>query len=421
MCSANSILAARRHRCEAMGIDLDRVGESFQAAMAYEEPLVAIVCSRVGHDPHRHRSLSRQIAASLQQARREEATLLIADGTAIDPWVTHGAERFQVPVFRLDTPEQRDREVIAIADRVDAAYIRSGGKVAGLLRTRARLQSGVVRVAIDGSATDREMRDRRAVWELLDAGAVGRYLPAEEIAEPWHGRPACVPANPSVPAKPSAPAKPCVTIDHGRDAHATIDWSEYFVHCTRAVAGPWPGQTWAQYRDDLLLANPSSAARDAIDALCQIVRCERLIASAITSDRALAVVCFSAVELPTLLSQRTYRSHLHRWDYEPFGIAIARTAATQIGMQPVLYGDRDLRKELPADQRFRFQSVGTTYDWTREQEWRCGSDIDLSRLGRGEVFIFVPDENSARRVGSCNHATWPIVRIDQLPAVEKPV
>src|SRR5690554_5243370 len=105
MCSTNLIVPARQYRCEAMGIDLDRVSESFRAAITHETPLVAIVCSRVGHDPHRHRSLSRQIAASLQQARRDEATLLIADGTAIDPWVTHGAARFQLPVIRLEASQ----------------------------------------------------------------------------------------------------------------------------------------------------------------------------------------------------------------------------------------------------------------------------------------------------------------------------
>lgn len=408
MCSTNLIVAARQYRCEAMGIDLDRVSESFRAAIAHQTPLVALVCSRVGHDPHRHRSLSRQIAASLQQARRDEATLLIADRTAIDPWVTHGAARFQVPVIRLETSQQCDREVVAIADRVEAAYVRCGGKITELVQTRARLQSGVVRVAIDGSVNDRAMRDRQAIWELLDAGAVGRYLPAEPTAGSPRRR-ADVPENHGA------------MVHHRRHANATIDWSKYLVHCTRAAAGPWPGQTWAQYRDDLLLADPSSAARDAIDTLCRIVRYERLTATAMTSNRSLAVVCFSAVELPTLLAARAYRSHLHRWDYEPFGIAITRTAATRIGIQPVIYGDLELRNKLPADQRFQFQSAGTTYDWTREEEWRIGSDIDLSRLGRGEVFIFVPDENAADRVGPYNHATWPVIRLDQLPAAEKPV
>ncbi len=398
MSPPNPILTARRQRCEALGIDLEAVNEAFHIAVSHQNPLVAIVCSRVGHDPHRHRSLSQQIAASLQQARREEATVLIGDGTAIEPWVTHACELFHVPMIRLAATERRDRDVIAIADRVDAAYVRSGGKVTELLRERVELQSGVVRVAIQSRWGAAVKSDRQAVWELLDAGAVGRYLPGED------------------PKSPAEDARPAMSSEL-----VNLDWSQYLVHCTRAAAGPWPGQTWAQYRDDLLLADPSSAARDTVDALCRIVRGQRLIAGATTSDQAAAVVSFSAVGLPALLAARTYRSHLHRWDYEPFGIGMSRNAAARIGMQPVIYGDRELRKKLPPDQRYRFQATGETYDWTREQEWRCGSDIDLSRLGRDEVFIFVPDENAARRVGSCNHGTWPVIQLDQLPAAEKPV
>lgn len=389
MGSSNQFRTARRHRCEAMGIDLDAVSESVRAAIAWDQPLVAIVCSRVGHDPHRHRSLSQQIAASLQQARRDGASLLIADGTAIDPWVTHAAEVFRCPVVRFDMTDQRDRDVIAVADRVDAVYVRSGGKVTELLRLRARLQSGMVRVAIEGPASGRDKKDRLAVWELLDAGAVGRYVPSDEVAGSAVGR----------ESSAAEPDRSCLTAAR----HAVpISWSDYLVHCTRAAAGPWPGQTWAQYRDDLLLSEPAAAARDAIDSLCRIVRSQRLVASAMTTERDEKVVCFSAVELPKLLAGRTYRSHLHRWDYEPFGIAIARHAGVRLGVQPVVYGDRNQREALSADQRFRFQASGTTYDWTSEQEWRCRSDIDLSRLSPGEVFIFVPDENSARRVGSCN-------------------
>ncbi|TWU16085.1 hypothetical protein [Allorhodopirellula heiligendammensis] len=407
MGASNPIQAARRRRCEVMGIDFDAASESFLAAISLAQPLVAIVCSRVGHDPRRHRRLSQQIAVSVQQARRDEATLLIADGTAIDPWVTHAAEVFQVPVVRLAASDQGDRDVIAMADRVDAAYVRSGGKVTKILRKRAKLQSGMVRVAIagptsDGLQKDGPQKDRHAIWQLLDAGAVGRYLPHDHHTGPDDGG------------------------DHGsrelqRSSCPPIDWSNYLVHCTRAAAGPWPGQSWASYRDDLLLADPAAAARDAIDTLCRIVRCQRLIAGATTSDQAAGVVCFSAVELPELLAARTYRSHLHRWDYEPFGIAIERRAALRMGMQPVVYGDRVTRQKLPTHQRFRFQSAGTTYDWTKEREWRSNTDIDLSRLGMGEVLIFVPDENSARRVGSCNQATWSIIRLDQLPAAEKPV
>jgi hypothetical protein len=328
--------------------------------------------------------LSQQIVASLQQARRDGASVLIADGTAIDPWVTHAAELFQVPVIRLEKTPDRDRHVIAIADRVDAAYVRSGGKVTALLRQRAELQAGLVRVAIDST-----MSEHRVVWELLDAGAVGHFLPDETVDEQLEiGRASTILAA------------------------SEIDWSDYLVHCTRSAAGPWPGQTWTQYRDDLLLADPRAAARDTIDTLCRIVRMQRLVAGALVSHQETPVVCFSAVELPKLLAARAYRSHLHRWDYEPFGIAISRDAAARIGAEQVIYGSSEARGSLAADQRYRFQASGTTYDWTAEQEWRLAGDLELSKLDRQDVIIFVADDTAADRVSLINRLNWTIVRVE---------
>ncbi len=380
---SSPLIETRQHRCTALGLTLDTVHESALAAITCSQPLTAIVCSRIGHDPHRHRRLAQQIAASLQQARRDGVAVLVADDTAIAPWVTHAAELFQVPVIRLERTADRDRYMIAIADRVDAAYVRGGGKVTALLRQRAELQAGTVRVAIDST-----MSEHRVVWELLDAGAVGHFLPEETVNEESDIRGASV------------------TI-----AASEIDWSNYLVHCTRSAAGPWPGQTWTQYRDDMLLADPRAAARDTIDTLCRIVRMQRLVAGALVSHQKTLVVCFSAVELPKLLAARVYRSHLHRWDYEPFGIAIAHDAAKRIGAEKVIYGNSEERSKLAEDQRYRFQASGTTYDWTAEQEWRLAGDLDLNKLDRQDVIIFVANDTAADRVSLVNRSNWTIVQV----------
>ncbi|MCM2370444.1 hypothetical protein [Aporhodopirellula aestuarii] len=377
---------ARRKRCEAFDIDLKAMPQTVRDAWSCDSPLVAIVCSRVGHDARRHRTMSQQIAASLQQIKRDNATLLIADHTAIDPWVTHAADVFHVPSIRIEKTDERDRLMIAMADRVDAVYVRPGGKVTAMLRQRAAIQSGIVQIAIDNSGQQRALE-----WDLLGAGAVGRYLP-----ENASDKPAFVSSDDTPPFP---------TMD-------AVDWASYLVHCTRSVSGPWPGQTWDQYRDDLLLADPQSASRDAIDALCRIVRKQRLVAGAITSRRTTPVVCLSAVPLPELLARRTYRSHLHRWDYEPFGIAIRRDAAIRFGIEPVIYGDRDLENRLTDRERFRFQATGKTHDWTAEQEWRSASDIDLSRFDTNDVCIFVPDQTAAARAASVNCGRWQIVVTD---------
>ncbi|EMI41861.1 hypothetical protein [Rhodopirellula sp. SWK7] len=384
--SSSRFADARRKRCEAFGIEMAGMPECVKKALSHDSLLVSVVCSRVGHDAKRHRTLSQQIAASLQQIKHDDAVLLIAGETAIEPWVAHAADVFHVPTLRIESIEERDRLVIALADRVDAVYVRPGGKVTKLLKNRAAIQSGIVRIAIDVGNSQRKLE-----WDLLGAGAVGRYLPDPQ------------------------PDPTAIDSSVGSSGHESafasinsVDWSSHLVHCTRSVSGPWPGQTWDQYRDDLLLADPQSASRDAIDALCRIIRKQRLVAGAITSRRDAPVVCLSEVPLPDLLARRTYRSHLHRWDYEPFGIAIRRDAATHLGVQPVIYGDHQTEKDLPPEDRYRFQSIGRTHDWTAEREWRSASDIDLSQLDADEVSVFVPDASAAARVASVNRPGWQI-------------
>ena len=132
----------------------------------------------------------------------------------------------------------------------------------------------------------------------------------------------------------------------------------------------------------------------------RIVRGKRLIASATASDRRFPVVCFSSCSLESLLSQRTYRPHLHRWDYEPFGIAIRKDAAVRAGLRPAIYGQPAKRESLADHDRYRFQAIGNTFDWTREREWRSLGDVDLSRFDSNDVRVFVPESSLASSLGT---------------------
>jgi hypothetical protein len=137
-----------------------------------------------------------------------------------------------------------------------------------------------------------------------------------------------------------------------------------------------------------------------LDSLRRIVQKRRLIGSALASGRSWPVVCFSENSLSGLLSQRRYRPHLHRWDYEPYGIAIRKSAAISDGVQPVIYGSGNDRAKLPMAERYRFQAIGKTYDWTQEREWRCAGDVDLERFDPKDVRVFVRDQSEARWIGT---------------------
>ena len=181
---------------------------------------------------------------------------------------------------------------------------------------------------------------------------------------------------------------------------------EWLVHCTRGTDAAWPGVTPRQYLDSMLLGDGEAGGGDALQTLSRIVRSGRLLARAGASSRAHAVVCFSAVPLRELLCRRCYRPHLHRWDYEPYGVAIRCRAAAAAGVKPVIYGDPTDRATIPPDDRYRFQPRGATYDWTAEREWRSPGDIDLGRFAADDVRVFVPNAEDAVAVGRLSR--WPV-------------
>ncbi len=150
-----------------------------------------------------------------------------------------------------------------------------------------------------------------------------------------------------------------------------------------------------QYQDALLLSEACDSERTPLDSLRRILRTGRLLASAITSARTWPVVCFSEAPLRELLDGRCFRPHLKRWDYEPYGVAIRKRIAVQLGIKPVIYGQPDQRQQFEDRDQFRFQATGNTYDWRREREWRSPQDVDLHRLEREDVRVFVPSAAEA--------------------------
>ena len=191
------------------------------------------------------------------------------------------------------------------------------------------------------------------------------------------------------------------------------------MHCTRGCSGPWPGETERQYRDAMLLGNDESD-RGPLQALRRIIRSGRLIANSLASAKAWPVVCFSAAPLVPLLLSRCYRPHLKRWDYEPYGIAIRRSAAAAIAVTTVIYGDASDRSKIDDTDQFRFQAKGKTYDWTAEREWRACQDVDLRTLDPQDVRVFVATDADAASIRStpAMQLDWEISVVS--PSLVKP-
>ncbi len=332
---------------------------------------VAVVCSRLGQRAWLHQQVGRFLEDSARQCRTHHWRWLVAIGSAIEPWARRAGELFDVPVTTLGINQpaditigladaiSRDVAVIAIADRVDAAYVRRGGTIEACLVRR--LQSGrptSTRVAV---THDRHCAGK----ELIRHGAIGWYCHTGRDSDTERSEP------PSIADEPW-----------------TEKAGEWLIHCTRGRTANWPDETMRQYRDGILLGDWKAIRRGPLESLIRILRSGRLLASAQTSRHTHPVVCFSSLALQELLAGRCFRSHVGRWDYEPFGIAIRVQAAQQLGIKPVIYGDPSQRSQLSPAERFRFHPVGRTYDWRREAEWRSPTTIDLHALNPSDVRVF---------------------------------
>jgi hypothetical protein len=119
------------------------------------------------------------------------------------------------------------------------------------------------------------------------------------------------------------------------------------------------------------------------------------------------VVAFTAVPLTEFRHRRIFRGHRQRYDFEPWGLAIRRSALP--GLRPVIYGCSDDWKSLPIADRPWFQKAtldGIT-DTVAEQEWRVAGDLDLQPLSDRDVVVFVDTPTDA--VNLQPECRWPVM------------
>ena len=346
---------------------------------------VALVSSRLGRDAERHRRIAEFLHRSARDVRRRRGRWWIAAGSAIAPWATRAAELYGVPLRVISagkTPgdlclwppaDNVDAALIRLAERVDAIFVRRGGRIDRLMHRR--LSEEPTWRARVGIWTDRG----DASAGLLAAGAVGWYLYGDRDPSPN-----------GIPEPTSKRMR--LLCDEPLDG--------WLVHCTRGRTGPWPGETESQYRDAILLAPRTEnepPRSHPLATLRRILRSGRLVASAVASKRETPVVCFSRRRVDDLISRRTFRSHLGRWDYEPYGIVIRANVAEQLGIEPVRYYHRreDLDPKVPS---YLTHPIGTTFDWREEREWRTDRDLHLQTLSPNDWRPFALESPLARRV-----------------------
>jgi hypothetical protein len=294
-----------------------------------------------------------------------------------------------------------DRAVVALSDRLIVLSARPGGNVDRLVARRLAATESPAASVFLALGHDLVPRDLAEPW--MDAGAVGWYL---QDAEDSQGSAEEVPWRTADLSRPrTAPVRRLAAGLHG----------DLLTHWTRRCGGPWPDEREADYLDDLIL-DRGGADHSAFAALWRIVQTRRLIATSDLVRGAVPVVCFTEVPLAELQQHRSFRPHLARWDFEPFGISIDRSWLHQHGAQPVHYGDQELWEGLSDEQRPFFQKRttltrhGRLIDWSAEREWRHPGDLVLDEVSPESGLVFVPTLAHARQIAVIS--PWPVIVLD---------
>ncbi len=182
----------------------------------------------------------------------------------------------------------------------------------------------------------------------------------------------------------------------------SIKWSNYLVHFTRGVFGPWPGERRSDYYDSLLERRESGNPRDEVATLSYILDSGLLRGGTRLFREKRAATSFTAVNPAEFALRANYHPGLHRRSFEPFGVALPKDLLVSLGVRPVIYGRQEDYLGLPETDRPFFQALGSKsapHDWSKEAEWRLIGDLDLNSVAE-YILIIVPDDQTRTRLKS---------------------
>lgn len=184
---------------------------------------------------------------------------------------------------------------------------------------------------------------------------------------------------------------------------------EWLVHFTRTTPGPWPDETdYDYYR--AVLSSGAEYCRSALATLEHILTTGVIYGSGRNIRQGRPVVGFARLSGEACGDLFRYRARLVNPYFEPYGIAIRREAAADLGLRPVRYGTPDIYARLPEVERPYFQNVGSDgIRWKGENEWRFVGDFRLSCLLADTVKVIVPALSESRRLqAETDFDIWPL-------------
>jgi hypothetical protein len=345
----------------------------------------------------------------------------IASGTSVEllisPPVPPTDSRGELPEAQqllLSNVPVRDRAIAVLSDRLFILSLRRNGHWWKILQAGFRdglWNHGSVRTVVGNWLCTDDIAD-----ELQAAGAVRWHLSADiptaestaTLDQRKHSH-----ATGAMDVSPDRSTSEQELIAELAQSQATNEW---LVHWTREARSEWAGESHDDYLKSVLLSD-ADADRSAYGTVQRIIS-ERVIRASSGNTRVGAdTVSLSGVPLATLVTQRVFRHHRGRWDFEHYGIGIRATLVRAFGGRPVFYGDESTWRSLSEGERLWFQPIVSQssvnhIDWSIEDEWRIASDLRFGNAAQDDVFVFCATEAEAVTLRSLSQ--WRVISIEKL-------
>lgn len=320
-----------------------------------------------------------------------------------------------------------DRIVFEIATEVRALFLRPKSNSLQLMQIAATFPVHRKRAfvylpshAVLSQDTNHPKSTKDVTHQLMQLGAIGWYVssPVTTVdplpnTESAIKKPMDQPFDPTMESSspPDSDGALPGTVSGTVSLLRATEAENLLAHHTRATHGKWPEETDQEYWLRWLTSDLKMPG--AMMTLFRIVSQQRLRACGDLIPGSQPMVCFSQRSPFESFSKRQFRSHLGRWDYEPFGIAIDRQAMIQSGAQPVEYVQHARRLHPFQQKRFTHSKNRDAIDWSNEREYRLAGDLHLNAFDRDSLLVFVQTLDQAKQIAPFSR--WPVKYLLESP------
>lgn len=187
----------------------------------------------------------------------------------------------------------------------------------------------------------------------------------------------------------------------------SYDW-DYITHWTRRFSGPWPGEKSADYYRVIAHCGVNYP-RTADATLKRILSEHKLRGSSSWMKSGKSAVSFTELHPHKAIELMKWRRRYVRYTFEPFGVAIKKDSAMDIGIKPVKYLNSidDVTQASQSDDYTQTYSKG---EWWKEAEWRYIGDLDLKQFSDDDIRVVVPTSEYVERFS--RNSSFQVVSLD---------